>query len=163
MVLKQVEPVIEKVGGVKFYITPFSAFKAANLTGELASVLAPLLGALAPMIAESDEGLMDIDVNKASSALSGVSALNGDKMEAVMKKLLLGGHIRAEVENEDGEIEPTVLDMDLANEIFCGEVQNMFVLCFYVIRLNFNGFFKRIGTLSGKVESAEKKEPRVIL
>lgn len=163
MVLKQVEPVIEKVGGVKFYITPFSAFKAANLTGELASVLAPLLGAFAPLIAESSEGLMDVDVNKAASALSGASAISGDKMEVLMKKLLLGGHIKAEVENEDGEIEPTTLDMDLANEIFCGEVQDMFILCFYVIRLNFNGFFKKIGTLSGEEGSAEKKEPRAIL
>ena len=43
MALKQMEPTKETVGGYNFYIKPFAAFKAANLTGELASVLAPLL------------------------------------------------------------------------------------------------------------------------
>ena len=37
MKLKQLEPVVETVGDYKFYITPFPALKAANMTGELAS------------------------------------------------------------------------------------------------------------------------------
>ena len=41
--LKQVEPTMVEVDGMKFYIRPFPAFKAANISGELASVLAPLL------------------------------------------------------------------------------------------------------------------------
>lgn len=172
MKLKQVEPVIEKIGETKFYITPFPAFKAANLTGELASVLAPLLGALAPLIpdgytGESEDdsggGLMDIDAKKAADAMSNVTGLDGDKIEKLMKKLLLGGHIRAEVENDDGELEPTRLDQDLADEIFCGDVQDMFILCFHVIKLNFNGFFKKLGTQSGKGGLAEVRSKRKIL
>ena len=171
MRLKQVEPIIEEVGGTKFYITPFPAFKAANLTGELASVLAPLLGALAQLVGENDSsdegenngGLLDIDASKAAEAFSNVSGLSGDKMENLMKKLLLGGHIRAEVENDNGDTELMRLDMDLANELFCGDVQDMFILCFHVIKLNFNGFFKKLGNLSGKVGSAVEKMPRKIL
>lgn len=162
MALRQMEPTKEKVGGKDFYITPFAAFKAANLTGELASVLAPLLGVLAPLV-NSDEGLMDIDVSKAANAMAGCTAIDGDKLEKLMQKLLLGGHIAVEVENEEGEIEPQRLDMELANEVFCGEVQDMFILCFHVIKLNFNGFFKKFAGLSGKVESAEVKTPRKIL
>ena len=56
MALKQMEPTKETVGGYNFYIKPFAAFKAANLTGELASVLAPLLGALAPLVSDQKEG-----------------------------------------------------------------------------------------------------------
>lgn len=163
MAMKQLEPVMEMVGGTNFYITKFPAFKAANLTGELASVLAPLLGALVPLVGSSDDGLMDIDAGKAAEAISGCSAISGDKLEKLMQKLLLGGHIVVEVQNDNYEIEPQRLDMDLANEIFCGEVQDMFILCFHVIKLNFNGFFKKFAGLSGKEGPAKEKAPRKIL
>lgn len=162
MAMKQMEPTVEKVGGTKFYITPFPAFKAANLTGELASVLAPLLGVLAPLINDG-ESIMDLDAGKAASAMVNCTTINGDKLELLMRKLLVGGNIVIEVENEDGEIEPQKLDMDLANEFFCGEIQDMFVLCFHVIKLNFGGFFKRLASLSGKEKLAEEKTPRKIL
>ena len=67
MALRQVEPTVVNVAGMDFYITPFSAFKAANLTGELASVLAPLLGALAPLVnGDNEKDLMDVDADKAA-------------------------------------------------------------------------------------------------
>lgn len=167
MALKQIEPTMEKVGGYNFYIRPFAAFKAANLTGELASVLAPLLGALAPLVADKENGaeggLMDVDAAQAAEALSNCTNISGDKMEKLMQKLLLGGHIVVELPDEEGEVNPQRLDMDIANEIFCGEVQDMFILCFHVIKLNFNGFFKKIAGLSGKVGSAKPKTPRKVI
>ena len=166
MALKQMEPTKAKIGCYNFYITPFAAFKAANLTGELASVLAPLLGALAPLVSDdgnADAGLMDIDARQAADALSNCTNISGDKMEKLMHKLLLGGHIVVEVPDEEGEARPERLDMDLANELFCGEVQDMFILCFHVIRLNFNGFFKKIAGLSGKVKSAIPKTPHKVI
>lgn len=164
MALKQMEPTKEKVGGYNFYIKPFAAFKAANLTGELASVLAPLLGALAPLVSDQKEGsLMDVDAAQAAEALSNCTNISGDKMEKLMQKLLLGGHIVVEMPDEEGETKAERLDMDIANEIFCGEVQDMFILCFHVIKLNFNGFFKKIAGLSGKVGSASPKTPRKVI
>ena len=155
MALKQMEPIKETVGGYNFYIKPFAAFKAANLTGELASVLAPLLGALAPLVSDQKEGsLMDVDAAQAAEALSNCTNISGDKMEKLMQKLLLGGHIVVELPDEEGEFKPERLDMDIANEIFCGEVQDMFILCFHVIKLNFNGFFNKIVGLSGNAGSA---------
>lgn len=164
MALKQMEPTKENVGGYNFYITPFAAFKAANLTGELASVLAPLLGALAPLVSDQKEGsLMDVDARQAAEALSNCTNISGDKMEKLMQKLLLGGHIVVELPDQEGETKPQRLDMDTANEIFCGEVQDMFILCFHVIKLNFNGFFKRIAGLSGKVWLANPKIPHKVI
>ncbi len=162
MPMKQIEPIVEKVSGMKFYITPFAAFKAANLTGELASVLTPLLTSLAPL-ATGSSGLLDLDIGKAAEAIASCNSLNGDKLERLMQKLLIGGNIVVEAPNEEGEIEPQKLDLELANEIFCGEVQDMFLLCFHVIKLNFNGFFKKAADLSGKERAAEKKTPRKIL
>lgn len=162
MAMKQLEPIKEKVGEIDFYITPFPAFKAANMTGELASVLAPLLGALAPMVANG-AGLLDIDASAAAEAMMGCTSINGDKLEKLMRKLLLGGHIVAECENEEGEMEPQRLTSEIADEIFCGNVQDMFVLCFHVIKLNFNGFFKRLAAQSGKAGLAELTTPRTVM
>lgn len=162
MKLRQLEPVVETIGDYKFYITPFPALKAANMTGELASLMLPLFGALAPLVKnEKDEGnekkekeLMDIDAGEAAAAIASSVTIDGNKMEKLIQKFLLGGHITVELENDDGEPEGYRLDTDLLNEIFCGEVQDMFILCFYVIRINFSGFFGKLAGLSGKAGKA---------
>ncbi len=175
MKLKQVEPTIVTIGDMDFYIRPFPAFKAANMTGELASLLAPLLGALAPMVSEADksrdtqeeskgmDGLLDMDAGKVVETMMNCTSIDGNQMEKMMKKLLLGGHIAVELEEEDGSREAMALTQDLADEIFCGDVQDMFVLCYHVIRLNYKRFFGKLASLSGKAKSKEKKSPRKIL
>lgn len=67
--LKQLEPKKETIGGLNFYIRPFPAMVAANLTGDLVSLLTPVLAALMPLVGNSDNesdgedgDLMDIDV-----------------------------------------------------------------------------------------------------
>ncbi len=159
MKLKQVTPTKVPVGDMEFYIRPFPAFKAANITGELASVLTPLLGMLVPLISESGEKeeneektILDTDAAKAAEAMANCPAIDGNRMEKLMKKLLLGGHIAVELEDENGNTEEEELTQDLADEIFCGNIQDMFVLCFHVIRLNFRGFFGKLPILSGKVK-----------
>lgn len=165
MKLKQLEPVVETVGEYKFYITPFPALKAANMTGELASLMLPLFGSLAPLVKDGDgekkgdsdkkgNGLMDMDAGEAAAAIASSITIDGNKMEKLIQKFLLGGHITVELEDDNGDMEGYRLDEDLLNEIFCGEVQDMFVLCFYVIRINFSGFFGKLAGLSGRAGKA---------
>lgn len=161
MALRQMESKKVTIGDNSFYIKPFPAFKAANLTGELASVLSPLLGAMAPLVGEGD--IADVDVNRAAEVLAGSVMIDGDRLENLMKKLLLGGNIVIEYEDERGEEQQEKLDKDLADEVFCGNVQDMFVLCIHVIKMNFNGFFEKLATLSGKAEQVATKIPRQIL
>lgn len=161
MALKQATPTMVTVGDMDFYIRPFGAFKAANITGELAGVLAPVLGVLAPLVSdtrkssenEERESLLDQDAGKAAAAIANCPSINGSRLEKLMQMLLLGGHISMEIEEEDGNKEMKSLTRDLADEIFCGDVQEMFVLCYHVIRLNFRGFFGKLPVLSGKVKS----------
>lgn len=95
--LKQLEPKKETIGGLNFYIRPFPAMVAANLTGDLASLLTPVLAALMPLVGDSDnEGddedgdLMDIDVNDAAASISkSMEGFSGSKVESMMKKLLI--------------------------------------------------------------------------
>ena len=155
--LKQLEPKKETIGGLDFYIRPFPAMIAANLTGDLASLLTPVLAALMPLVGNDsnkdedngeDGGLLNMDVNDAAASISkSMEGFSGKKVESMMKKLLITYEnviVELPVEDEDGvktgEYEQEILDMDIVNEIFCGDVQDMFILAFYVIRLNFNGF-----------------------
>lgn len=166
MAMKQMDSTMVMVGGMRFYITPFPAFKAANISGELASVLAPLLGSLFSLVGEmktEGKSVMDIDIDsidadKAAEAVMNCPLISGDRLEGIMRKLLLGGHIVAGITNDEGESEVQKLDMDLANELFCGEIQEMFVLCFHVVKLNYRGFFKKFAGLSGKRKLAEGVE-----
>lgn len=170
MALKQMETTKVRVGENHFYIKPFPAFKAANLTGELASVLSPLLAAVAPLVGGDGgiENIMDMDVEKVGEKMAegmmGNINISGDKIEALMRKLLLGGNIVIEYEDDEGETQQEKLDKDLADEVFCGNVQDMFVLCVHVIKLNFNGFFGKIASLSGKgkQEEGEKTQRKIL-
>lgn len=161
MKLKQLEPVEKMIGDYKFYIRPFPALKAANITGELTSILVPLFAALIPLVEEEKE-LEDLDAGKAAEAIARSVSFDGNKLEKLIQKLLLGGHIVVELENENEEPEGYKLDMDLLNEIFCGEIQNMFILCFYVIQINFSGFFGKFADQSGKVGLALRKLRKII-
>ena len=135
--MKQLEPRTVTVGENKFYIRPLPAFKAANLTGELAALVLPIVSGLAPLLDKVDsgkegKGLMDLNIEDAAPASSGAfSALSGDK-------------------TPEDEM-PRVLTEELANEVFCEDVQDMFLLAFEVIRTNYNGFFKKLGSRFGSL------------
>lgn len=159
--MKQLESREVTIGENIFYIRPLPAFKAANLSGELAALVLPLVTGLTSLIpagttAENmGNGLFDIDVKDAGPAISAAfSSLSGDKIEAILKHLLIAGkNISVEVPGERVQI----LTEDLANEVFCEDVQDMFILAFEVIRTNYNGFFKKLGGRFGPVVEALKQ------
>jgi hypothetical protein len=153
--MKQHEVSSEKqIGEYTFYVRPFPAFTAANISGELTGALAPALAMVVPLAMQGDEtDVMSLDVSALSGALSGLS---GDKIENLLKKLLTK-HNNISVETEEG-VKP--LNNDLANEIFCGSVQDMFILAAEVINVNFSGFFAKLGSQFGfqKIVAELKKE-----
>ena len=70
--LKQLETREVTVGENIFYIRPLPAFKAANMTGELAALVLPLVSGLAPLLSDVDtekegDGLLDIKGRRCSS------------------------------------------------------------------------------------------------
>ena len=146
------------INGNNFYIMPFGAFTSANLSGEIIALLTPVLAAAAPLfggdaIKGNDISLLDIDAEAAAPILSNAAAgLSGDKLEALLKKLLVRyKNITVAV---DGESEAQWLTEDLANELFCGETQDLFILAIEVIKVNYAGFFKKLGGQSGKLINA---------
>lgn len=161
--MKRMEVTEKTIGENTFYIRPFAAFTAANVSGEVISVLSPILGGLAPLFGNMEKepgksskgegsenaNLMDMDIEKALPSITdALGNVSGDKIEHLMKRLLIdNGNISVEGPDTEGDVR--VLDRDLANEVFCGEIQDMLILCFEVIKLNFKGFFKKFAARSG--------------
>lgn len=150
--MKQTTPIVKEIGDVRFYIRPFPAFTAANMTGDLANMATPLLAAIAPIAVKainSENGkALDTDVAELAPSLQGAfSGMSGDKLERMSRKLLIDNkNIYVELE---GEEKAKLLTQDLANEIFCEEIQDMFILMAYVIQVNFTGFFKKLAARFG--------------
>jgi len=151
--MKQFEAKERTLDGNTFYIRPFPAFKSANISGELFSLILPMLGALAPMansVMGSDKVLdTDIDFDKAAPMLArGLAGLSGDKVENLLRLLLIK-YKNISVMLEDKE-KALPLTEDLVNEIFCGNTQDMYILAVDVIQVNYSGFFERLGNLFGE-------------
>ena len=154
--MKRMEVTEKQIGENTFYLKPFPAFTAANISGELAALITPMISGLAPFFTgKSLEQVMTMEMEDAMPAFSDAfSALSGDKVERMMKKLLVD-HENISVDiPETGKTE--VLNLDLANEVFCGDVQDMFLLCFEVIKINFSGFFRKLGAQFGDLRGLMK-------
>lgn len=161
--MKRLDPTKVVVGDNTFYITPFSAMRAARISGDLGAILTPIITVVsAAMGAESSTGsIMDADISdlgmRIGTALSNTNGISGDQIEKLMRQLLLGDNIVVEIRNGNKK-DHERLDEDLLDEIFCGEVQDMYILCYEVIKLNYKGFFNKLTDLFGAVGSVTQKQ-----
>lgn len=161
--MKRMEVTEKKIGDYTFYIKPFPAFTAANISGDLAALAAPMIGALAPLMGNDTKttgdavsGIMDTDIEDALPVVTkAFSSLSGSQFERLMKKLLIDSeNVSVEGEGVDGL---KIMNYDIANEVFCGELQDMFILCFEVLKINFGGFFKKLGAQFGGLQGLTRK------
>ena len=138
-----------------FYVRPFPAFRAANISGEEIKVIIPIIGSVLPFVSTSgDTSVLDTDLATIAPEITkAFESLSGDAVEKLLRDLLVRGNNIAVDFN--GETKP--LTEDLVNELFCGEVQDMYILAFHVIRINYGGFFGKLGTQSGKVAELAQK------
>ena len=156
--MKTFEVKERQLGENMFYVRPLPAFKAANISGELFAVILPALASLAPIVGMKAESLLDIDSEVAASALTkGASSITGDKLESLLKMLLVQNrNISFEPVEANKSGQPQILTEDLANDMFCGDIQDMFILAFDVIKSNYRGFFGKLDSLFGSHISAFK-------
>lgn len=153
---KMMDPVQKEVGGHSFYVYPFPAFKAANISGEVTALVTPLLASVAAALGMGGiQNMMDMDMKEAAPHIAGAfSMLSGDKVEMLMRKLLLSENVGV---HPEGSESAQWLTEELCNEVFCGNTQDMFILAFYVIKVNFSGFFESFGNLFGVVSRTAEK------
>lgn len=144
--LKMMDPERVSVGANTYYIYPFPAFKAANMSGEIISLMMPMISAIAPALGK-DKSVLDMEAGEAAPYIAGAfSTLSGDKVEKLLRNLLLSGNVAVQTE---GSMDAQMMNEDLSNMLFCAEAQDMFILAWHVIKVNYKGFFGKFGNLSG--------------
>jgi len=156
--MKQFEITQKTIDGNTFYIQPFPAFTAANLSGEITSLILPLVGKAAPALTATfkkgdESSILDLDAETVVPALTyGLAGISGDRVEQLLKKLLTT--YKKISYTREGEKEPQILTESAVDELFCGDVQGVFILAFEVIKANYSGFFKKLGGRFGNALNA---------
>ena len=159
--LKRIEPKTVTICDVEFAIYPFGAMKATNLSGELGRFFGPIMSGIIPLLGSGNEDILSIDLKDAMPLVTGAFAsLDGDNLEKLLRKLLLGGNINCRYRDENGRLQTAALNQDLLDEIFAQEIDQLFRLAYEVIELNYKGFFgkllARFGFRKGEPEETEK-------
>lgn len=155
---KQMKVTEKAIGQNMYYIRPFGAFEAAAVGTDLAKLAGPLLSGISPMFGGSgDVDIMGSDVGAAADALgAALATLDSKEFVRLMKELLTDSK-NITVECEETNNQAKVLTYELANEIFCTDLQDMLVLCVEVIKVNYNGFFSKLGDQFGSLGEIMEK------
>lgn len=144
-----------EIGNNIFYIYHFGAFTAANISGDLTSIIVPVLASVAPTVIgalssedSDDSSIFDKDISTATPSLANaLSVIDGNTLEKLLRKLLVK-HRNISFETfEDRTVR--WLDEDSVDELFAGEFADMILLAVEVLKLNFKGFFKKLGSQYG--------------
>lgn len=150
------------IGEVNFAIYHFNAFYAAGLSAELGKFLGPVIIGIMPVLAARDaaeeaakqgkaEDIAGIPLSDAMPAIiQGLQTLDGATVQRLMKELLTDqGNISCEYRDENGRMKQAVLNEDLVNQFFCGDINGMIELAVEVINYNYEGFFGNLLSLYG--------------
>ena len=160
--MKQMETTKKKIGENTFYIKPFPAFTAANITALLAKTIGPLLGGLGGLTKNGStaEEIMNSDLSEVLPAMTGALAdIDPDQLERLVQKLI-SDYKNVSVSGPATENEVEILTYDLANEVFCGELIDMVKLCIEVCKVNFGGFFSKLNLPSGDLREFTEQAKR---
>ena len=144
------------IGGYNFYIYPFGAMRSANISGELVGFASPLIAAIISLIGGTDGNnesgsILDMDIEDAAKFIvPAFRGINGDTVEKLLRMLLIKYRNISFDTDEDKTCD--WLDENDLDKIFVGQLQNMYMLAWEVIKLNYGGFFDLLSSQSGNQE-----------
>jgi len=148
-------------GDNTFYLRPMDPFLSINLLGELTKTLSPIAGkASSAVLGEGGkEGKSIFEQELNARSIEGIFTaiaenVDGPKIESLMKKLLNEQYISVKMPGQ----EPVRLTREAIAELFTGNPQNMLLLALEVIKVNYGGFTRLFGSLSGSVQGLLKRE-----
>lgn len=170
MGLKRAEKTKYTIGDYDFFVSKFGAFKSANLSGELVRLFTPVIASVAPTVAmllggddsknsdddsKDSKSIFDKDLGDLAPALTpalsgAFDKLTGNQLEYIMRQLLIDEkNISFVAKGCMDANEVKIMSWEDADEIFCGDIQDMYMLAIKVIQLNYKGFFTKIAARYG--------------
>lgn len=165
--LKQIDPKLVRYDGIEFAIYPFPAMTAANISGNLAKFIGPMIAAALPLFGGGGNTEEEIGESAVSRLFSmsnkdllpmvdtALSVLDGDNVQRILNELLVKyGNINCEYEDDNGETRQEKLTRKLLDEIFIGHLDSMLFLAIDVVKLNFADFFTNLLRRYGSRQAA---------
>lgn len=157
------EPTEVTIGEHTFYILKYPALKAANVLGKLNTVFSPLASGIVPLIgmipskdSSNKNSIFDMDISKALPIITNaLTSLDGNTLQEVIELLVLKhNNVSVELTDNNGDTLPKKLNRDTLDDIFCGELQDLFFLAYKVIEINYKNFFGNLLTQFGARKKA---------
>ena len=146
----------EIIGEYKFYIRYFGAWTAQRIGLKFKDVLAKAAAAAALEIAETlkntdTENVFDVEVNAdlIPALIKILGELDVKTLEDLTMEIIINHKNVAYVHNDNIGMEPKELKYDTADQIFSGDLQDMYILIACVIKANYKNFLDRLGTRFG--------------
>lgn len=149
-------------GDSVFYIRPLDPFLSVNLLGDLTKTLSPIAGKASAAAVGGDKGkgkqsIFDTELNAAS--IEGIFTaiaenVDGAKIESLIKRILNEQYVSVRLPGQ----EAVRLTREVIAELFTGNAQDMLMLAFEVLKVNYGGFTKLFRSLSGNVPDLLKRE-----
>lgn len=159
--LKQIEAKRVSIGGISYAIYPFSAFKAAGISGDLGRFIGPMVAGVLPLIGgDMDvDKLMNQDIEKLTPMIMmALGSLESSKVEHILMELLIEQqNISCEYRDERGNIVQEQLTKELADEMFIGGLDNMVRLAIEVVKVNYGNFFTGLTDQYGNLQGLFRK------
>lgn len=153
--MKQMKVERVVIDDTAYFIRPFGAFTSAGMTATLGKTIGPVLGSIAPVIADYFNGedgktkaITDMDFGLVASGVGdALAALDPDGLVRVLRMLLVDHGNISVILNEESGAEP--LTEETCNEVFCQDMTGMIALAGSVIKVNFSGFFEKLAARYG--------------
>lgn len=143
-----------QISGTSFFIAPFPVFVSVRITAMLTKVLSPVLGGLVALLGSgnNEEGTSESDaMEEAAAAIptftDAMSSLNPYDFEKLMRELLITS--RTIVWKNDQQPDGEILIEESLNALMAGNSQDVYILAYHVLKVNFKGFFEKFKSLSG--------------
>ena len=146
----------ETIGEYKFYIRYFGAWTAQRIGLKFKDVFTKAAAVAAPEIAEAmknldSENAFDLEVN--SDLIPALIKILGEMdiktLEELTQEVIIKHKNVAFVHEDHTGKEPEPLTYEKADQIFSGDLQDMYILIACVIKANYRNFLDRLVTQYG--------------
>ena len=147
-----------EIGGNTYYVTAFPPLKAIELLGDLQALITTGAKDMDIKNADTKEEKTDSIFEKNVSVgalIAGIgSNLRGATLVSFAQRIVSPENVSVQ---RPGETKPVRLDKAIFNNLFTGNLKQLFLLINFVLEVNYEDFFEDAPNLTGFIQALTKK------
>lgn len=145
----------KEIGGKSYKVRAMPPLKALELLGDLQAVFTTGLNGKITAEGQEAKSLIDRDIN-AGAIIAGIGKnLKGPALVGFAQRLINEDYVNVK---EAGQEDYERVTAAKFNNIFTGNLKNMFLLMHFILEVNYGDFFESVPSLTGLVEALGTKK-----